>query len=181
MDCQAALTPVRSALRASGHAPQPTRTPVGRAGNRRGRNRPSNRPGELRSCPHPRPHPPRFRAPSRRTCRATFASISPIPLFAPTAAAHSSHWAKTLRSCWSMFPPLFASSVTFGPSTPAAAATGSSRRRHRRDRSPADWPVPVFWPMCWSRNIPITCRSIGNPRFTRVPGSICPVRPWPGL
>ena len=62
----AAPTPVRSARRASGHAPQPTRTPVGRAGNRRGRNRPSNRPGELRSCPHPRPHPPRFRAPSRR-------------------------------------------------------------------------------------------------------------------
>ena len=96
MDCQAAPTPVRSALRASGHAPQPTRTPVGSAGNRRGRNRPSNRPGGLRSCPihaHTRPgfarppgapaarrlHPsaryrclPRLRRPTQATGRRRF-------------------------------------------------------------------------------------------------------------
>lgn len=28
----------------------------------------------------------------------------------------------------------------------------------------ADWPVPVYWPMCWFLNMPAICRCTGRPR-----------------
>ena len=88
-------------------------------------------PGPARSAA-----PPRFRAPSQPTCRATFQLHQP-DAFALTAAGRLKPLGEDVAERLEYVPSHFrVIRHRFGPSTPAAAATGSSRRRHRRDRSP---------------------------------------------
>ena len=49
----------------------------------------------------------------------------------------------------------------------------------RRGRLSAGVPAPGFWPMCWSINTPIICRSTGKVRCSPVRGSIWTAPPWP--
>ena len=65
------------------------------------------------------------------------------------------------------------------PSSPAAAARPSCRRRCHRCPSSGDDPAPDCSPMCWSPSMAITCRSTGRRRSTPARASTSTARRWP--